>query len=80
MTDPTGNYSLGEFSSDVWGGVKGALLGVTEPALIVMDFGQMAGVLVTMKCFPKEYHDVQWLMQQDGAFNKARQVGVPGEL
>jgi RHS repeat-associated protein len=59
--DPTGNYSWGEFWSDVKGGLKGAVRGVFEPALIVADFGQMGAALVTKKFFPKRYHDVQWL-------------------
>jgi RHS repeat-associated protein len=47
QVDPNGLYSWGEFWEDVKAGVAGAARGVVEPALVVMDFGQMGAALVT---------------------------------
>ena len=74
FTDPTGRYSWSDFGSDVWGGVKGAARGIVEPALIVMDFGQMGAAMVTHEFFPKYYHDVEWL----SATGKRIEQGTPG--
>jgi len=47
LVDPNGLYSWGEFWGDVKAGVAGAARGIVEPALVVMDFGQMGAALVT---------------------------------
>jgi RHS repeat-associated protein len=59
--DPTGLYTWEMFGNDVKQGAKGAVLGIIEPALIVVDFGQMAAAVVTMKVAPERYHDVEWV-------------------
>ncbi len=55
------DYSWKDFSSDVIGGLKAAVLGLLEPVLIVADFGQMGAALVTYYVAPDKYHDVEWL-------------------
>jgi RHS repeat-associated protein len=47
LKDPNGLYSWGEFFEDVGSGIAGAARGIVEPAVIVMDFGQMGAALVT---------------------------------
>ncbi|MBP9881834.1 MAG: hypothetical protein KBF32_00435 [Chitinophagales bacterium] len=47
FNDKTGKYSWGEFFGDVWEGTKGVAKGIAEPALVVMDFGQMSAAMVT---------------------------------
>ncbi len=47
LTDPLGLYSWGEFGEDLVSGVGGAVRGIAEPALVVMDFGQMGAALAT---------------------------------
>ena len=47
LTDPNGLYGWGDFWDDVGAGVVGAVKGIAEPALVVMDFGQMGAALVT---------------------------------
>ena len=61
LTDPTGEYSWGQFGNDVVGGLKGLARGVVEPVLIVADFGQMGAALATHAIDPEKYHDVEWL-------------------
>jgi RHS repeat-associated protein len=73
LTDPTGRYSWGQFGSDLWGGIKGAAKGVVEPALIVMDFGQMGAALVA-HAISDDAPDVQWL----SATGKRIEGGTPG--
>src|SRR5437764_4427938 len=47
LSDPNGLYSWGDFWDDVGAGAVGAVKGIAEPALVVMDFGQMGAALVT---------------------------------
>ena len=62
LTDPSGRYSVGEFFEDVGSGLWGAAKGIAEPALIVMDFGQMGAAMVTHAITgdPDDL-DVHWL-------------------
>ncbi|WP_375758782.1 SpvB/TcaC N-terminal domain-containing protein [Corallococcus exercitus] len=47
LKDPSGRYSFDEFLDDAAAGVAGAARGIIEPALVVMDFGQMGAAMVT---------------------------------
>lgn len=60
LKDINGNYSWGEFFDDVGSGIKSAAKGIIEPALIVMDFGQMGAALVT-QAVTGEPQDVDFL-------------------
>ena len=60
FTDQNGHYSLSEFGTDVWEGVKSAVIGLAEPILVVADFGQMGSAL-TLEMATGEVRSPKWL-------------------
>ncbi len=73
LIDPTGRYSWGEFGSDAWEGIKGVPKGIIEPALLVVDFGQMGATLVA-HAVSDDVPDVEWL----SATGSSIQAGMSG--
>jgi hypothetical protein len=54
-------YTIDEFFEDLSAGVIGAIKGIAEPLLIVVDFGQMGAAIFENTVSPGSNYDVQFL-------------------